>query len=88
METEIQLKISKWGHSAAIRLPTHILKSMNTKPGDILTADVTPQGLLLRARQKPKYSLTELLKQCDHNAPRSPELDAWDKIDPAGDEAW
>lgn len=83
----MELKIQKWGNSAAVRLPALLLKQIHASVGGSLVADVRPEGVLLTLARR-KYSLAELVAQCDSKAPLSTELDAWDKTEPVGREAW
>ena len=39
-------------------------------------------------RTKPRYTLTELLAQCDPEAPVSDEIQAWIDAPPVGREIW
>ncbi len=52
-----------------------------------MTLDTTDQGSIVLARKK-KYSLADLIAQCDPKAPISADLDLWDSAKPAGQEVW
>lgn len=83
----MELKIQKWGNSAAVRLPALLLEQIHASVGGSLVADVRPEGVLLTPARR-KYSLAELVAQCDSKAPLSTELDAWDETEPVGREVW
>ena len=55
--------------------------------GGCLNADVRPEGVLLTPARR-KYSLDELVAQCDPKAPLPADLDAWGEVKPVGREAW
>lgn len=77
----MQLNIQKWGNSAAVRLPVTLMAQLGAKIGDTLDVDITA----LRVA-KPRYSLAELLAQCDPNAPMPADLAAWDAMPAVGRE--
>ncbi|MGF6639702.1 AbrB/MazE/SpoVT family DNA-binding domain-containing protein [Paraburkholderia tuberum] len=83
----MELKIQKWGNSAAVRLPTVLLEQIHASVGSSLKADVRPEGVLLTPARR-KYSLDELVAQCDPKAPPPADLDVWSEVKPAGREAW
>jgi antitoxin ChpS len=80
-------KIQKSGNSAAVRLPSVLLEQINASVGGSLNADVRPDGVLL-TRARRKYSLNELVAQCDPKAPVPADMAAWGEVKPTGREAW
>jgi len=80
----MRLKIQKWGHSAAIRLPSAMLTQVGAKVGDTLNADVSANALTLRVA-KPRYKLADLLAEMPAKTPR---LERWDDMPPVGREIW
>jgi antitoxin ChpS len=83
----VELKIQKWGNSAAIRLPAMLLEQINVQIGTSLSVDVRPEGVMLTPA-RPKYSLEDLVAQCDPKAPLPEDLAAWGQSKPVGREAW
>lgn len=84
------VKIQQWGNSAAIRLPSTVLKQMSLVSGDVLSLNVDPdaQALTLKpARAKPRYKLSDLMAQCDLTSPRPAELGTWNAMPAVGREA-
>ena len=47
----MQLKVSKWGNSLAVRLPAEAGRQIGVGDGDILIAQVSDDGCLVLARQ-------------------------------------
>ncbi|AXA23346.1 AbrB/MazE/SpoVT family DNA-binding domain-containing protein [Pseudomonas putida] len=87
LEILMEVKIQQWGNSAAIRLPSTILKQMRLSVGSVLSLDTATGSLVLKpVRSKPKYKLEELMAQCDLDAPEPDELAAWNAIRPVGRE--
>lgn len=83
----MELKIQKWGNSAAVRLPVDLLRKYGLHDGDVLEVEDEPTKLVLKPiTAKPKYTLKELLAQCDPDAPEPEELKAWDNMKPVGRE--
>jgi antitoxin ChpS len=85
----MDVKIQQWGNSAAIRLPSTVLKQMSLVRGDVLLLSVDPdaQAITLKpARAKPRYKLSDLMAQCDLTAPRLAELGAWNAMPAVGRE--
>ncbi|MDR3099111.1 MAG: AbrB/MazE/SpoVT family DNA-binding domain-containing protein [Paraburkholderia sp.] len=83
----MELKIQKWGNSAAVRLPSVLLEQISASVGSSLTADVRPDGVLLTPARR-KYSLADLVAQCDPKAPAPADLSGWGEVKPVGREAW
>jgi antitoxin component of MazEF toxin-antitoxin module len=50
--------------------------------GNNINVDVKNERIVITLGQKPKYTLNELLSQCDPNAPPVSELEVWEKSDP------
>lgn len=83
----MELSIQKWGNSAAVRLPTTLLEHLKVTLGDKLSVEVRPDGVMLKPARH-KYSLDELLAQCDSKASMPEGLDAWSGARPVGREVW
>jgi len=83
----MELSVQKWGNSAAVRLPTELLRMLKVALGDKLTVNVQPDGVLLKAK-RPSFSLDDLVAQCDRTAPEPADLAAWSSAKPVGREVW
>lgn len=82
----MELSIEKWGDSAAIRLPALLLNHLGVTFGDKLGVDLQADALVLRpARQR--YSLADLMAQCDPGAASPAGIADWEKAVPAGRES-
>jgi len=83
----MQIKIQQWGNSAAIRLPAAVLKQMRLGVGSTLSLDTAGEAMVLKpVRTKPKYTLDELMAQCDLNAPEPEDMADWNGMRPVGRE--
>ena len=80
----MELEVQSWGEDAAIRLPVEFLNQMKLKLGDKLTVEIHSVGATLR--RKPRYSLAELVQQCDIASSPTADMIAWDYLKPVGRE--
>lgn len=86
-EILMQIKIQQWGNSAAIRLPAAVLKQMQLGIGSTLSLDTAGGTMVLKPlRTKPKYTLEELMAQCDLTAPEPADMADWNAMRPVGRE--
>lgn len=85
----MEVKIQQWGNSAAIRMPSALLKQMSLGVGDVLSVVTASADVLTMkpTKAKPHYKLSDLMAQCDLNAPEPAELAAWNAMQPVGREA-
>ncbi|QZY50393.1 antitoxin ChpS [Escherichia coli] len=68
-------------------IPNIVMKELNLQPGQSVEAQVSNNQLILTPISR-RYSLDELLAQCDMNAAELSEQDVWGKSTSAGDEIW
>lgn len=87
MRRQVEFSIQKWGNSSGIRLPAVILHQLGVAPGDTLTAEIV-QGRLVLEPARRRFTLAELVAQCDLDAPMPQDLVDWHAAGPAGREAW
>ncbi|HGT5555874.1 TPA: type II toxin-antitoxin system antitoxin ChpS [Escherichia coli] len=83
----MRITIKIWGNSAGMVIPNIVMKELNLQPGQSVEAQVSNNQLILTPISR-RYSLDELLAQCDMNAAELSEQDVWGKSTPAGDEIW
>ncbi|EFF2348735.1 type II toxin-antitoxin system antitoxin ChpS [Escherichia coli] len=83
----MRITIKKWGNSSGMVIPNVVMKELNLRPGQSVEAQVSNNQLILTPISR-RYSLDELLAQCDMNAAELSEQDVWGKSTPAGDEIW
>jgi antitoxin ChpS len=83
----MELSIQKWGNSAAVRLPSTLLSQLGVSLGDRLSAEMKPEGLVLRPARK-SYSLADLMAQCDLKAAPPADVANWEAVQPVGQEVW
>ena len=83
----MKASLRKIGNSAGAIIPSYMLKKRNLKIGEAINIIEDGVRIIIEpASIKPKYTLNELLKQCDSKAAMPNELKAWDEINPTGNE--
>ena len=79
--------IRKIGNSAGAILPAILLKKLNLSDGDSIEINEDKNRIIITPyTAKVKYSLKELLSQCDKNAPQSGIIEEWDNAIAVGRE--
>ena len=59
----MQVVISKWGNSSAIRLPKQLMKQLQLQPNDILDYKTTGDKIILeKAGKAPELTVEELFR--------------------------
>ncbi len=80
--------IRKIGNSAGAILPAALLKKLDLSEGDSIEITEIENKLIIEpCKIKNKYTLKELLSQCDQNSPLPDSVNEWDNIEPVGREA-
>lgn len=84
----MELSIKKVGHSSGLILPAALMKSMQLSVGTVLNVETVRGKLVLsvKAKERPRYKLADLIAQCDQNAPRNPAITEWENMQPGGKE--
>ena len=78
--------LRKVGGSVMLAVPPAILDQLHLKAGATVGLAVDGDRLILQPQLKPRYSLEELLAQCDYSQPLSPEDREWIDAAPVGRE--
>ncbi len=78
--------LRKVGGSIMLAVPPAVLDILRLRPGAKVGLAVEKGRLVIETRPKPRYTLEELLAQCDPKARRSKENREWLDSKPAGDE--
>lgn len=80
--------IQKIGNSTGAILPAPIRKMLNLKAGDSVEIEVQGEQIVIKScNVRPKYTLSELMAQCDDAAPYPDDLSDWDEAPIVGQEA-
>ena len=81
----MQTTLRKIGNTTGLILPKGILDSLKLKNGDSIDIETKNEVILIK-KDKPRYSLEELIAKCDPDAP--PVSHDCDNIKPVGNEVW
>jgi antitoxin ChpS len=81
-----KVQLRKVGGSVMLTVPRAILQLLGVGAGATVGMDVEAGRLIIDPLPKPRYSLDELLSQCDPGAPPSDEDGAWLAAEPVGSE--
>ena len=78
--------LRKVGGSVMLAVPPVLLDILHLQPGAKVGIAVKSGRLVVEPQQRPRYTLEELLAECDPKAPRSKEERDWLAGRPAGGE--
>jgi len=79
-------KLRKVGGSIMLAVPPALLDILNLRPGAKVGLAVQSGRLVVEPQQRRRYTLDELLAQCDPKAPRSKAEQEWLDSKPVGGE--
>lgn len=82
----MQTNLRKVGGSVMMALPPVFLEELKIGSGSSVDVVLSEGQLVIKPITKPKYSLADLLAQCDPNAKISEEDREWLNGAPAGNE--
>ncbi|MEI9984416.1 MAG: antitoxin [Aliidongia sp.] len=74
------------GGSIMMAIPKSVLDGLGLAANTKVALSIEQGRLVVEARPKPRYTLPELLAQCDLTAPEAPDDEAWQNMEPVGRE--
>jgi antitoxin ChpS len=83
----MEVILRKYGNSTVLALPPAVLKDLGLKAGQSMTLDSTPDGRITLAPKR-RYTLADLLAQCDLKVAPPADLALWENARPVGQEVW
>jgi len=83
----MEVVLRKYGNSTVLAFPPAVLKDLGLKAGQAMTMDSRSDGTITLAPKR-KYSLKQLLAQCDPKAAPPRELELWERSRAVGQEVW
>jgi antitoxin ChpS len=78
--------LRKVGGSVMMAIPPALLELLDLQVGAVVAVEMDGQRLVIEPQRRPKYSLDELLAQCNPNARRTKEEKEWDDAPSVGKE--
>lgn len=82
---QVEIVLRKFGNSTGVAFPPAALKDLGLKAGQALTMDTTVDGKITLSPKR-RFSLSELIAQCDLKAPPPADIALWDESRPVGQE--
>ncbi|MEW5837464.1 MAG: ChpB-ChpS toxin-antitoxin system antitoxin [Pseudomonadota bacterium] len=79
--------LRKYGNSTVAVLPPLVLKDLGLAAGQAMSLRTTGDGKIVLARKR-KYTLDDLLAQCDPEAAPPADMELWNAAKPVGQEVW
>ena len=76
------------GGSVMMAIPKAILEALGLSANGKVGLSVADGRLVVEPTPRPRYSLADLVAQCDAAAPASNEEREWMNLEPVGDEVW
>jgi antitoxin ChpS len=83
----MEVVLKKYGNSTVAVMPPAVLRDLGIKAGQTMSMDTTPEGNILLSPKR-RYTLAELMAQCDLKAQPPTDLALWDAAKPVGNETW
>jgi antitoxin ChpS len=74
------------GGSVMMAIPKPLLEGLGLAANEKVTLRIDAGCLVVEPRPRPKYSLAELMAQCDVSVPARDDLHDWDAAGPVGRE--
>ena len=82
---QVEISLRKFGNSTGLAFPPSVLKDLGWKAGQAITMGTTADGKIT-LEPKRRYTLSELIAQCDPKAPPPADMTPWDAAQPVGQE--
>ncbi len=79
-------RLRKVGGSVMMVVPPAVLERLDLKVGAEVGMDFEGERLVIHSRKRPSYTMAELLRQCDAEAPLTAEDREWVELAPVGGE--
>ena len=83
----MEVVLKKYGNSTVAVMPPPVLKDLGIKAGQSMTLETTADGKIILSPKR-RYTLAELIAQCDVQAAPPADMALWDAARPAGNEVW
>lgn len=85
-----RVKLIKTGGSLVMTIPASARKALSLSEGEEMSVAIEGGGIRVEPvrQERPHYTLTQLLAQCDPEKPYSDEEKHWVNAEPVGREIW
>ena len=86
-ECIMEIVLRKYGNSTVLAFPPPLLRDLGLAAGQSMTLHARADGTITLAPKR-KYTLKQLLAQCDLKAAPPRDMALWDNARPVGGEVW
>lgn len=76
----METSIKKLGNSVGILLPSVLVRTLNLSVGQSVDIESVEGNLVVKPKITKRYSLKELVAQCNPKAPMPPEVTDWESM--------
>ena len=83
----MEVVLRRYGNSTVAVLPPAVLRDLGIAAGQHMGLQTTEDGRIVLSRKR-KYTLAEMIDQCDTKAAPPADMALWDRSAPAGQEVW
>ncbi len=83
---DVQITLRKIGNSIGFAVPAAFLNGAGLKEGDVFSMCTSADGTITLKPTARKYTLKELLAECDPKAPAPKDMADWDAAPAVGQE--
>lgn len=83
----MEVVLKKMGNSTALIVPPTVLRDLGLSVGHALNLETTADRKIVLTPKR-KYTLAEMIAQCDLSAPPPADMADWDTMKPEGGEVW
>jgi antitoxin ChpS len=83
----MEVTLRKYGNSTVAVIPPPVLRDLGLAAGQAMALETTAEGQIVLSPKR-RYTLADLLAQCDPKAPPPADLVVWETARPAGREVW
>jgi antitoxin ChpS len=83
----MEVVLRKYGNSTVAVLPPAVLKDLGLSAGQSMSLDTTDDGKIILAPKR-RYTLADLLAQCNPKAAPPVDLALWESARPVGKEVF
>lgn len=84
----METTLKRFGNSVGLVIPKGLREALGLDAGQTVTLEQSVDGLLLRRAGRRRYTLDELLAQCDPTASVPAAVTEWDDAPTVGREKW
>ena len=84
-ENIMDIVLKKYGNSTVVVLPPGVLRDLKLSAGSSMSLATTPERTITLAPKR-RYTLEELVAQCDLKAAPPADIGAWDSMPTVGRE--